>query len=170
MERERTGQILELLTETNPKSYESRTEDRPLLSGVFLGMISDFDQATGRIHIVVPSLSMLEPMVARSTVPIAQADVGREVLVAFEAGEARSPYIVGLLWELGQNSPIQAKPIEAKVDGEQVVIEGKKEIVLKCGKASITLTRAGKVLIRGGYVLSRSSGVNRIKGGSVQVN
>jgi uncharacterized protein (DUF2345 family) len=56
------------------------------------------------------------------------------------------------------------------VDGEQVVIEGKKEIVLKCGKSSITLTRAGKVLIRGAYVLSRSSGVNRIKGGSVQVN
>ena len=30
--------------------------------------------------------------------------------------------------------------------------------------------RAGKVLIRGAYLLSRSSGVNRIKGGSVQIN
>ena len=28
----------------------------------------------------------------------------------------------------------------------------------------------GKVLIRGTYLLSRSSGVNRIKGGSVQIN
>ena len=44
------------------------------------------------------------------------------------------------------------------------------EIVLRCGKASLTLTRAGKVLIRGTYLLSRSSGVNRIKGGSVQIN
>ena len=44
------------------------------------------------------------------------------------------------------------------------------EIVLRCGEASITLTRAGKVLIRGTYLLSRSSGVNRIKGGSVQIN
>ena len=170
MERERTGQILELLTETNPKSYESRTEGESLLSGAFRGMISDSDQITGRILIVVPSLSMLEPMVARSTVPITQRDVGREVLVVFEAGEVRLPYIVGLLWEQGQNPPTQTESIEAKVDGEQVVIEGKKEIVLKCGKASITLTRAGKVLIRGAYVLSRSSGVNRIKGGSVQVN
>jgi hypothetical protein len=34
----------------------------------------------------------------------------------------------------------------------------------------LTLTHAGKVLIRGAYVLSRSSGVNRIKGGSVQIN
>lgn len=170
MERERTGQILDLLTEANPKSHESRTEDRSLLNGVFRGMISDFDQATGRIHIVIPSLSMLESTVARSTVPITQADVGGEVLVVFEAGDARCPYIVGLIWEQRHNLPAQAESIKAKVDGEQVVIEGKNEIVLKCGKASITLTRAGKVLIRGAYVLSRSSGVNRVKGGSVQIN
>ena len=48
-----------------------------------------------------------------------------------------------------------------------VIISGDE---LRCGKASITLTRAGKVLIRGAYLLSRSSGVNRIKGGSVQIN
>jgi hypothetical protein len=170
MEHERTEHILELLAETEPKSYESRVERSSWPSGVFRGVISEFDQATGRIHIVIPCLSMLEPMVARSTVPITQADVGREALVAFEAADARCPYIVGLLWEQAQNPPTQSEPIEAKVDGEQVVIEGKKEIVLKCGRASITLTRAGKVLIRGAYVLSRSSGVNRIKGGSVQVN
>jgi len=56
---------------------------------------------------------------------------------------------------------------EVRVDGERVVFDAKKEIVLRCGKASITLTRAGKVLIRGAYLLNRSSGVNRIKGGSV---
>lgn len=170
MERERTEQILELLTETESKPNESRAERESWLNGVFRGMISEFNQGTGYIHIVVPSLSMLEPMVARSTVPIATADVGREVLVAFEEGDVRFPYIVGLFWQPEQRPPTQQLPIEAKVDGEQVVIEGKKEIVLKCGKASITLTRAGKVLIRGAYVLSRSSGVNRIKGGSVQVN
>ena len=37
-------------------------------------------------------------------------------------------------------------------------------------KASITLTSAGKILLRGAYILNRSSGVNRIKGGSVQIN
>lgn len=58
----------------------------------------------------------------------------------------------------------------AYVDGNRVVLEGKEEIVLKCGEASITLTKAGKILIRGKYLLNRSSGVNRILGGSVQVN
>ena len=56
------------------------------------------------------------------------------------------------------------------VDGKRVVIEGQEEVVLMCGESSITLTKAGKVVIRGKYLVSRSSGVNRILGGSVQVN
>lgn len=42
--------------------------------------------------------------------------------------------------------------------------------MLRCGKASITLTRSGKIILRGTYISSRSSGVIRIKGGSVQIN
>ena len=48
-------------------------------------------------------------------------------------------------------------------DGKRVTVSADQEIVLKCGDASITLTAAGKVLIRGAYLLSRSSGANRIK-------
>jgi len=57
-----------------------------------------------------------------------------------------------------------------RVDGKRVLIEGQEEVVLMCGDASITLTKAGKIVIRGKYLLSRSTGVNRILGGSVQVN
>ena len=49
-------------------------------------------------------------------------------------------------------------------------LHARKEIVLKCGKSSITMTRAGKVIIRGTYISTKSSGANRIKGGSVQIN
>jgi hypothetical protein len=57
-----------------------------------------------------------------------------------------------------------------RVDGKRVIIEGQEEITFSCGQASITLTKAGKILLRGTYLQSRSSGVNRILGGSVQVN
>jgi hypothetical protein len=53
---------------------------------------------------------------------------------------------------------------------ERLVITAEREIVLQVGKASITLTRSGKIILRGTYLSSRSSGVNRIKGGSVQIN
>ena len=56
------------------------------------------------------------------------------------------------------------------LDGKRVVLEAREEVVFKCGDASITLTKAGKILIRGKYLLNRSTGVNRIMGGSVQVN
>lgn len=61
-------------------------------------------------------------------------------------------------------------PMEVQVDGKQVIIEGEDEIVLKCGQASITLRRNGKLILKGTYVETHSTGVNRIKGGSVQIN
>ena len=78
-------------------------------------------------------------------------------------------------------TPLQASPGEhpappalnvddITLDGQRIVLEGKEEVVIKCGEASITLTKAGKILIRGHYLLNRASGVNRIMGGSVQVN
>ena len=66
------------------------------------------------------------------------------------------------------NTDLQVDTVH--LDGKRVVLEGQEEVVLRCGEASITLTRNGKIVIRGKYLLSRASGVNRILGGSVQVN
>jgi hypothetical protein len=78
---------------------------------------------------------------------------------------------MGVLRE-GEGWPLDQKPgqVEVDADGERMIVSAKEQLVLRCGKASITLTKAGKVLIKGSYLLSRSSGVNRIKGGSVQLN
>jgi hypothetical protein len=69
-----------------------------------------------------------------------------------------------------QAEPGPAPEADETVLPDRLVLEAQREIVLKCGDASITLTRAGKIILRGTYVLSRSSGVNKIKGGSVQIN
>jgi hypothetical protein len=61
-------------------------------------------------------------------------------------------------------------PLDMRVDGRRVEIEAADEIVLRCGQASIVLRRNGRVVIRGTYVETRSRGVNRIKGGSVEIN
>jgi uncharacterized protein (DUF2345 family) len=57
-----------------------------------------------------------------------------------------------------------------QADDERVTIEAGREIVLRCGDAAITLTRAGKVIIKGSYVVSRSTGYNKIKGAAVDIN
>lgn len=64
----------------------------------------------------------------------------------------------------------RAEPVEAVVDGRRVVIDAADEIVIRCGKASITLRRNGRIVVRGTYVETDSEGLNRIKGGAIKIN
>jgi hypothetical protein len=108
---------------------------------------------------------------AQSVIEVHGAHVGRRVVLFFEQGDAARPIVMGLLREgNGRPLPDQAGNVDVDSDGAQLIVSAKEQLVLRCGKASITLTRAGKVLIEGCYLSSRSSGVNRIKGGSVQLN
>jgi hypothetical protein len=102
---------------------------------------------------------------------------GRKILLVFENDDPELPIIVDVICKSIDDSPDKRpvesqvnKPDEVFIDGRRVTFDAKEEIVLRCGKASVTLTRAGKVLIKGAYLLTRSSGVNRIKGASVQIN
>ena len=108
-------------------------------------------------------------LAARTTVPITEQDIGREVVLIFEQADPGRPIIMGLL-QPDAGTDEGRRGVSVQRDGDSLTLTADREIVLRCGEASITLTRAGKVLIRGAYLLSRSSGVNRIKGGSVQIN
>ena len=59
---------------------------------------------------------------------------------------------------------------EATIDGSRMRVGAKDEVVIACGKASITLRRNGRVIIRGTHVETSSTGTNRIKGAQVRVN
>jgi hypothetical protein len=108
---------------------------------------------------------------ALSTVDVQGAHIGHQVALLFERGDVARPIIIGLVrgHSLG---PLADSPgqVEVDADGQRLIVTAKEQIVLRCGKASITLTKAGKVLIQGEYVSHASAGVLRIKGGSVQMN
>lgn len=103
-------------------------------------------------------------------------NIGREVMISCEEGDPMRPIITGVscsvLDELVESKkpPVVSKPTEARVDGKRLVFEADQEIELKCGKSSITLKKNGKIIIKGSELLSRASGTNRIKGGSVGIN
>lgn len=102
------------------------------------------------------------------------------VLLVFERERSNQPIIVGVLSEPSTPQSqsrllrVPEKPdpttVDALVDGRRVVLEAADEIILRCGEASITLRRNGRVIVRGTHVETRSRGVNRIRGGSVQIN
>ncbi|HTV24731.1 MAG TPA: hypothetical protein VMG12_38830 [Polyangiaceae bacterium] len=65
---------------------------------------------------------------------------------------------------------VDGDAIQMSVDGKRLRIRAEDEIVFECGKASVTLRRNGKVVIRGTHVETSSEGTNRIKGGQVRIN
>ncbi len=172
---------------------EDATEhgDASLLSSLLQGAVSPAREsgAGAKIHgVVVGELLALSdegvtPLVrypgqsgsaavrARSTVDLHGPHIGSHVVLLFEQGHVDRPIVVGVL-RGAAGWPIEDKPaqVEVDADGQRMVVTAREQLVLRCGKASITLTKAGKVLIEGSYLLSRSTGVNRVKGGSVQLN
>ncbi len=123
---------------------------------------------------------------AISTIPLNYRMTGRTVVLLFEHSGAERPIIIGLLPDGAESSLNEtqksiekdttlanSKPLDnlyVTADGETCILQAKREIQLRCGDASITLTRAGKVIIKGQYVLSRSKGANKIKGAYIDIN
>lgn len=108
-----------------------------------------------------------------------EENVGRQVLLLFENGLRQYPIIVGLLenliedivsLEIAPEAHNKEKPVDLLVDNERIVLDAKKEIVLKCGKGSITIKKDGKIVILGTNLISRSRGPHKIKGASVSIN
>jgi hypothetical protein len=157
-------QVMELKAEAEADAQPPATE-----AGVVIGLLMGFDQA-GAPLVLYPGNASEEAVPARTTARLAPADVGCSVALLFEDGNLVRPVVIGRILHPEREPAPQRPPARAQIDGERVELAAAREIVLRCGKASITLTRAGKILLRGAYIFSRSTGVNKIKGGSVQLN
>ena len=177
------------------EKFSTEIENLPTTGELILGRVHSID-ALGRVVVSFSITDKTCVYFAQATVSITAKDVGRQVALMFVNGQPDKPLVIGFIYSpldeiinnyapydeknhvdklVFDDNPTQQAPIKKtsqtiKVDGKRVVIEGDEEVVLQCGEASITLTKAGKVMIRGKYILNRSSGVNRILGGSVQVN
>jgi hypothetical protein len=99
----------------------------------------------------------------------AAALAGREVVLLVDPRHRGAPVLLGLVTPLGREAAA-GSDLEARVDGKRVELDARDEIVLRCGEASITLRRNGRISIRGVDVETRAAGMNRIRGGAVDIN
>ena len=98
---------------------------------------------------------------------------GHPVLLVLENGDPSLPIIVGLVSDVlpGASASSAGDAQDSfEIDGRRVSFEGREEVVLRCGQASITLRADGQVVVNGTRLMSRASETNKIRGASVLIN
>jgi len=134
-----------------------------------IGRLVGFD-ASGHPLVALNDDNSTSSLSARSTQRLHPSQINSEVVLIFVGNDREQPIIMGCLVPPMPFATAGGPLAQVELNDQRLVLAAQEEIVLRCGKSSITLTQAGKVIIRGEYLLSRSAGVNRIKGGSVQIN
>ena len=134
-----------------------------------------------RIWVQVPGQGQC-PQLARVVSTAASPDgpcyeKGAPVLLTFEDQDPTRPIVIGpIVDRVSPPSTLKValtpadQPLEARLDGKTVVLHADERIELRCGQSSLLLTKDGKVVVRGVDIVSRGTRVNKIRGGSVQIN
>jgi hypothetical protein len=154
---------------------------RQTVTGIRIGSITEITDQ-GSVLVDFPG-NILGPLTARFAGSMGRklrkilATAGHKVLLVFEDDNPKLPIIIDTVCdsidETSRKDSVAFQMDEAEnvsIGGKRLSFGAEEQIVLRCGKSSITLTRAGKILIKGAYLLNRSSGVNRIRGASVHIN
>ena len=160
---------IEVIAEADETSSTHKNKQATQLDGVVIGVLMSFTEA-GLPLVAFPGNQSETGIAAHSTTIFKPDDIGCQVALLFEGGDPQRPIVIGRMQYPQDIVQQRQQTMSAELDDERLEFKAGKEIVLRCGKSSITLTRAGKILIKGEYLSSHSTGVNRIKGGSIQLN
>lgn len=167
-------------------------------------VVSNTDTSNlGRVQLRLPWLSGYQPWARVATMSAGRnrgayfiPQVGDEVLVAFNHGDVREPFVVGSLWNgrdtpprTGTLDPTNVRAIrtpaghEITLDdtGQSIVVvtsTGQRlamdaqQIELSAGKgaAKVTLTTSGDITLEGTNVRIKATGVFEAKGSTAEVN
>jgi hypothetical protein len=147
-----------------------RPASRERIDGVLVGTLVGFRDPYEPL-VIYPGQRGTAAVTARASVDLHAEHIGHEVTLVFEDGDPGKPIVTGRIrvpsaWRAAERPP----QVEVDADGKRLMLTASDQLVLRCGAASITLSKAGKVMIHGTYVSNRSTGVMRIKGGSVEIN
>lgn len=79
------------------------------------------------------------------------------------------PVIIGFV-RTQQNLALKPSPRIVRLEGEQIVLDARQSIELRCHRAAVSLQKDGRVDVRGKDVTSRAEQLQRIQGSGVKIN
>ncbi|HEY9101215.1 DUF6484 domain-containing protein [Chitinimonas sp.] len=142
------------LTNTPPSKVE----------GIVVGTLTSCTD-DGQAVVDIADFGLLQ-LSARSVISLEASRVGAAVALGFEQGDPLRPIILGFM----QSSPASVTVQQDGAPERKLVLEATRELELRCGETSLTLTSDGRIQLRGRYITSHASATQRILGGSVQIN
>lgn len=144
---------------------------QPFFTYTTLGRLVDFNNDKQPV-VEILNGQRTETHIARSCVKLSAVQLGAEVVLVLTA--QNEPIITGVIDAEPVDIQAEENPLLSanlmRVDGRIVDLKATERISLQCGDAKITLTKDGKITIKGKYLLSRAKKANRIQGGSVELN
>ena len=128
------------LSETRVSPLGGSDTGWEVVIGIIVGVMSS---AEALVQISQTTANIATP--ARTVVSLTEKNVGDQVAIAFEKGDLTKPLILGIL----RTAENIGKKLAITIDDDKVAVTADREIELRCGEASVTLTRAGKVIHQG---------------------
>ncbi|MCF6337691.1 MAG: hypothetical protein L3J84_07025 [Gammaproteobacteria bacterium] len=113
-----------------------------------------------------------------SAASLPELTAGDKVLYLAASGDETLGCVMGLVQPYQQRRSALAEKTDAKgnlpsttlLEDEVVRIRANKGLIIECGKGSLIINEDGKLQLKGTELLSRASGMNRIKGAGVNIN
>ena len=165
-------------------------EPRAKIAGVLRGIVTDNrdPRGLGRVRVSVPELDAAALGWAPVAVPMAGdrrgtyllPEVGDAVLVAFEGGDARRPYVVGALWTETARPPEEGgadRRVIRSRSGHLLRFDDtpgaeRIELVAGSGRASVAIDSAGRSIVvesAGDVTIRSTNGTLRLEGARVEI-
>lgn len=149
-------------TRTNTSGLAAASTPAEIVIGQFVGISDD-----GAPLVDYPTNPTGVPVAAVATSRYDLVPIDAPVALMFFEGDRARPLALGVVM---QPKAKHDRECAAASTPERLTFTAVHEIVFQCGRSSIVITRAGKVLVSGTHLSLRSTGMNRISGASVHIN
>jgi hypothetical protein len=164
-----------ILDELLERGATPANEDNPASGSMLIGHLSGIDDS-GRMLFrpegETESIRVAIGVAASDGALVRAARLQQRAVVQRISERPERYLLTGLVRERIASETRDADPgkLEVSLDGETVALSATHRIELRCGKASLTLTKDGRVVLKGAHVVSRSTGPNKVKGASIALN
>lgn len=136
-----------------------------------VGRLVALAEGGARALVAYPDQPGAAALSARTTVDLLSHQIGLDVLLTFDGGDRAKPIVIGVLRGQHAELPAQLPPtVLVESDGQRVMLTARDELVLRCGRSSITMGADGRMTLKADVIVSEAAEVNRVRGGSVQLN